>query len=71
MLFIGQPLSWFALMFEKCLPMLNNFNIFLEAFTKTFGEHDKAQWAKKKIRSLQQGTHSTLTYTSNFLIVCM
>ncbi len=42
-LLTGQALSWFAPLFEKRSPILNNFETFLEAFVEAFGEHDKAR----------------------------
>lgn len=65
-LLTGQALSWFAPLFEKRSPILNNFETFLEAFAEAFGEHDKARWATTKIRSLRQGTHSVSVYASDF-----
>lgn len=65
-LLTGQALSWFAPLFEKRSPILNNFETFLEAFAEAFGEHDKARWATTKIRSLRQGTRSASVYASDF-----
>ena len=65
-LLTGQALSWFAPLFEKGSPILNNFDTFLEAFAEAFGEHDKARWATTKIRSLRQGTRSASAYASDF-----
>jgi len=65
-LLTGQALSWFAPLFEKRSPILNNFEAFVEAFTEAFGEHDKARWATTKIRSLRQGTRSVSVYASDF-----
>jgi hypothetical protein len=65
-LLTGQALSWFAPLFEKRSPVLNNFETFLEAFAEAFGEHDKARWATTKIRSLRQGTRSASVYASDF-----
>ncbi len=48
----GQTLSWFAPFIKTRSPILNNFEAFLEAFTKAFGEHDKPRWATTKIYSL-------------------
>ena len=65
-LLTGQALSWFAPLFEKQSPILNNFETFLEAFAEAFGKHDKARWATTKIRSLRQGTRSASVYASDF-----
>jgi Retrotransposon gag protein len=65
-LLTGQALSWFAPLFEKQSPILNNFGTFLEAFAEAFGEHDKARWATTKIRSLRQGTRFASVYASDF-----
>jgi len=65
-LLTGQALSWFAPLFEKRSPILNNFETFLEAFAEAFSEHDKARWATTKIRSLRQGTRSASVYASDF-----
>jgi hypothetical protein len=65
-LLTGQALSWFAPLFEKRSPILNNFETFLEAFAEAFGEHDKTRWATTKIRSLRQGTRSVSVYASDF-----
>src|SRR4028118_1685606 len=40
-LLTGQALSWFAPLFEKQSPILNNFETFLEAFAEAFGEQDR------------------------------
>lgn len=70
-LLTGQALSWFAPLFEKRSPILNNFETFLEAFAEAFGEHDKARWATTKIRALRQGTRSASVYASDFRqLVC-
>lgn len=65
-LLTGQALSWFAPLFEKRSPILNNFDMFLAAFAEAFGEHDKVRWATTKIRSLRQGTQSASVYASDF-----
>ena len=65
-LLIEQALSWFAPLFEKRSPILNNFEIFLEAFAEAFGEHDNTRRATTKIRSLQQRSRSASIYASDF-----
>jgi hypothetical protein len=65
-LLTGQALSWFAPLFEKRSPILNNFEMFLAAFGEAFGEHDKIRWATTKIRSLRQGSRSASVYASDF-----
>lgn len=70
-LLTGQALSWFAPLFEKRSPILNNFELFLEAFAEAFGEHDKVRWATTKIRSLRQGVRPASVYASDFRqLVC-
>jgi predicted acetyltransferase len=53
-LFMEQTLLWFVHLFEKQLPILNNFKTFLEAFAVALGKYEKIRWATTKIRSLQQ-----------------
>ena len=65
-LLTGQALLWFAPLFEKRSPILNNFETFLEAFAEAFGEHDKARWATTKIWLLRQGPRSAPVYASDF-----
>jgi hypothetical protein len=65
-LLIGQALSWFVPLFEKRSPILNNFEIFLEAFAEAFGEHDNTRRATTKIRSLRQGSRSASVYAFDF-----
>lgn len=50
-LLIKQTLSWFFPLFEKRSTILNNFDIFLEAF----GEHDNACWAQQRINPYNKG----------------
>jgi hypothetical protein len=44
-LLTGQILSWFAHLFERIAPILNNFETFLIAFAEAFEDHDKAHSA--------------------------
>jgi hypothetical protein len=48
-LFTGQALSWFAPLFERRAPILNNFEAFLAAFAEIFEDHNKAHSATTKI----------------------
>lgn len=47
--------------------MLSNFETFLEAMKKAFGEHDKARVALKKIYALQQGLRSISVYAFEYI----
>lgn len=71
-LFIEQYLSWFAALFEKLSPILNNFEMVLAAFVEAFEEYDKRHArdaATTKIRFLWQRTHLALIYASNFILL--
>jgi len=54
-----QALFWFAPLFEKKSPILNNFERFLAAFEEAFRKHGKNQWTTNKIQFLQ--TKSTVS----------
>jgi hypothetical protein len=70
-LFTGQALSWFTPLFKRRAPDLNNFEVFLAAFAKAFGNHEKAHSATTKIRILRQGSCPTFVYASDFrLLAC-
>lgn len=65
-LFTRQALSWFAPLFKKNFPILNDFEAFLAAFAEAFGDHDKIRSATTKIRALRQGARSASTYALDF-----
>ncbi len=46
--------------------ILSNFEVFLKAFAKAFGEHDKAYSTTINIHSLHQGSHSGSVYAFEF-----
>jgi hypothetical protein len=48
-LLTGQAFSYFAPLFERKAPVLNNFEVFLAAFAEAFKNHDKARSATSKI----------------------
>jgi hypothetical protein len=48
-LLTGQALSWFAPLFERKAPVLNNFEAFLAAFAEVLKDHDKAHSTTTKI----------------------
>ena len=64
-----QALSWFAPLFERKTPILNNFEVFLAAFAEAFKDHDKACLATIKIRVLWQGLDPKSVYASNFKLL--
>jgi len=47
-------LSWFSSLLEKDSPLLADLDQFLEEFSRTFGERDRAFIATTKLRTLQQ-----------------
>jgi hypothetical protein len=70
-LLTGQALSWFAPLFEKRAPVLNNFEAFLATFAEAFEDHDEARSTTTKIYILRQGTHPPSVYMSDFrLLAC-
>jgi hypothetical protein len=70
-LLTGQVLSWFAPLFERRAPGLNNFEAFLVAFAEAFEDYDKTRSAITKIRVLRQGSCLAPIYALDFrLLVC-
>lgn len=62
----GTALSWFSPLVEKNSPLLQDLDDFLEEFTNTFGETDKARTATTKLRSLQQRSRAASVYAAEF-----
>lgn len=62
----GTALSWFSPLVEKNSPLLQDFHGFLEEFTNTFGETDRARTATTKLRSLQQRARAASIYAAEF-----
>ncbi len=62
----GTALSWFSPLVEKNSPLLQDFDGFIEEFTNTFGETDKARTAATKLRSLQQRSRAASAYAAEF-----
>ena len=65
-LLTGQAQAWFAPLVETSSPLLNDFHAFLTEFEATFGETDRRRAALNKLYSLQQGSRSAPSYTSEF-----
>jgi hypothetical protein len=59
-------LSWFSSLLEKDFPLLANLDQFLEEFSKTFGERDRALIATTKLRTLQQRSRPASAYVAEF-----
>jgi hypothetical protein len=67
----GQALFWFAPLFERLTPVLNNFEAFLAAFAEAFEDHGKTRSTTTKICVLQQGARPASVYASDFkLLAC-
>lgn len=62
----GAALSWFAPLLENNSPLLEDLDGFLEEFTNTFGETDKARTSETKIRTLQQRSRAASVYAAEF-----
>jgi hypothetical protein len=65
-LLTGTAAAWFAPILETSSPLLQDFNAFMVEFEAVFGDSDKARTSANKLRRLQQGTRSTIVYTSEF-----
>jgi len=65
-LLTGTAAAWFAPILETSSPFLQDFNAFMAEFEAVFGDSDKARTSANKLRRLQQGTSSTIVYTSKF-----
>lgn len=65
-LLTGTALAWFGPLNEQNSPLLENFEAFMEEFSTTFGDVDKARMADSKIRELQQGSRPASIYASEF-----
>jgi hypothetical protein len=59
-------LSWFSSLLEKDSPLLANLDQFLEEFSRTFGERDRALIATTKLRTLQQRSRPASAYVAEF-----
>jgi hypothetical protein len=53
-LLTGTALSWFLSLLEKDSPLLADLDQFLEEFSRTFGERDRALITTTKLLTLQQ-----------------
>jgi hypothetical protein len=65
-LLIGTALFWFSSLLEKDSPLLVDLDQFLEEFSRTFGERDRALIATTKLRTLQQRSRPALAYVAEF-----
>ena len=65
-LLTGTALSWFSSLLEKNSPLLANLDQFLEEFSRTFGERDRALIATTKLRTLQQRSRPASAYVAEF-----
>lgn len=65
-LLTGTALSWFSSLLEKNSPLLENLDLFLEEFSRTFGERDRALIATTKLRTLQQRSRPASAYVAEF-----
>jgi hypothetical protein len=63
-LLTGTALSWFSSLLKKDSPLLANLDQFLEEFSKTFGERDRALIATTKLRTLQQRSRPASAYVA-------
>jgi hypothetical protein len=61
-----NALSWFGPLNEQNSFLLENFEAFMEEFSPTFGDIDKARMADSKIRALRQGSRPTSAYAYEF-----
>jgi hypothetical protein len=62
----GTALSWFSSLLEKNSPLLADLDQFLEEFSRTFGERDRALVATTKLRTLQQRSRPASPYVAEF-----
>jgi hypothetical protein len=62
----GTALSWFSSLLEKNSPLLADLDQFLEEFSRTFGERDRALVATTKLRTLQQRSRPASAYVAEF-----
>jgi hypothetical protein len=60
----AQPLLGFAPLLEHQLPLLNDFELFLEKFIATFGDSNEECMFNIKIQYFCQISHSTMVYAS-------
>jgi len=65
-LLTGTTLSWFSSLLEKDSPLLADLDEFLEEFSRTFGERDRALKATTKLRTLQQRSCPASAYVAEF-----
>jgi hypothetical protein len=65
-LLTGTALSWFSSLLEKDSPLLADLDQFLEEFSRTFGERDRALIATTKLRTLQQRSRPASAYVAEF-----
>jgi hypothetical protein len=65
-LLIGIALSWLSSLLEKDSPLLANLDQFLEEFSRTFGERDRALITTTKLRTLQQRSRPASAYVVEF-----
>jgi hypothetical protein len=65
-LLTGTALSWFSSLLEKDSPLLANLDRFLDEFSRTFGERDRALIATTKLRTLQQRSRPASAYVAEF-----
>jgi hypothetical protein len=65
-LLTGTAAAWFAPILVTSSLLLQNFNTFMAKFEVVFEDSDKARTSANKLRRLQQGTRSTIVYTSEF-----
>ena len=68
-LLTGTALSWFAPLFEKESPLLQNFNSFIEELQASFGDSDSARTALNKIRRLGEGDRLASAYAADFRLL--
>lgn len=65
-LLTGTAASWFSPLFETDSPLLEDLNLFICEFERTFGDFDRATVAANKLHSLSQGLTSASEYAATF-----